>query len=128
MIDQTPALAPLGRAEQVAITPTEILKSRELKDLGKMSSLVHMIEAGGIGHALWTGRPEGLALAGVVLALRAVLSSTPRKLITAATWTTLENALNSGNVGLFMQVAGQTPAIMDKITELNKNLQNVSAK
>ncbi len=120
LIQQNPALKEAGKAAQEAITGRNILQSQELRTMtGGLGKVGDVVELGGLTASIMTGRAEPAMAAVTLAALRHILASTPRKLISAAARTSLANAIESGSASKALEVAGQIPAVVERLTQLN---------
>lgn len=119
MVKKIPGLEKAGRASQVAITPRNIMARQEISNIkGGLGRVGDVVELGMLASGVATGRLEPVVAAASLAALRHILASTPRKLISAAARTTLANAIERGDAVKALQAAAQTPAIVEQWNQL----------
>lgn len=108
MIDAVPEAEKLGQEYSKYATPRDILQRGEYRNIaGRTSGIGRVAEAGAVAGGIVTGRPAAVAAGAILAALLKFTSSTPYKLASANLRTSLANAIESGNVTLATQIAGQ---------------------
>lgn len=129
MIAANPELKAAGKASQEAITARDILQNQELRTMtGGLGKVGDIVELGGLAASLTTGRAEPAIGAITLAALRHILASTPRKLISAAARTSLANAIESGSAQKALQIAGQIPAVAERLVNLPDELKGITGQ